>query len=203
VGSKGLEDQYDKFGKKTFFLNAVFKENAFKVWTDASKFFNKQLVIGWTGNPKRGFKGFEDIILPAIKLVKDSGRDIVLKTQFSGTYDSLIDFYTDVALVVIASEADTGPFMFSEASLSGIPAISTKVGFPRMVIQDGKNGIIVKERTVRYFVESICKLFDDRELLFSMAERIRGDYLKILGNDVLVDNWKNAIEFMIHNPRPK
>ncbi|MES2761316.1 MAG: glycosyltransferase [Bacteroidota bacterium] len=192
VGSKNLQKQYAPFDIPTYFCNAIYRESDFCVSND-SKFFNECLVIGWTGNPTREFKGFDTIIKPAIEKVKNTGRNVVLKTQFSGTYDDLINFYEDVALCLIASHADTGPSLFVECSLSGIPCISTKVGFPDMVIENGKNGFIV-ERQIDAFFEKICFCYDNRDALYVFSKRIKKDYLSILGNDILINNWRKVIE---------
>jgi glycosyltransferase involved in cell wall biosynthesis len=192
VGSGNLQQQYASYNIPTYLCNAVYRESDFFVSND-KKFFDDYLIIGWTGNPAREFKGFDTIIKPAIEKVKSTGRKVVLKTKFSGTYDELIKFYDDIALCLIASNADTGPSLFVEASLSGIPCISTKVGFPDMVIENNKNGFIV-ERDIDAFFEKICFCYDNRDALYEFSKRIKNDYLRILGNDVLIHNWRNVIE---------
>lgn len=192
VGSLNLQRQYAPYPIPTYFCTAIYKESNFYVSSD-KKYFNEYLIIGWTGNPTREFKGFETIIKPAIEKVKSTGRKVILKTQFSGTYDELINFYEDVALCLIASSADTGPSMFVESSLSGIPCISTNVGFPNMVIEDNKNGFIV-ERNIDAFFEKICFCYDNRDVLCDFSKTIKKDNLSILGNDILMENWRKVIE---------
>jgi hypothetical protein len=52
----------------------------------------------------------------------------------------MLDSYN---LVVIASDADTGPSLFSEANMMDVPAISTDIGFAHEAIIDRVNGVIV------------------------------------------------------------
>lgn len=192
VGSKNLQHQYSPFKIPTFFCTAIYKESDFIV-SDEKKYFEENLVIGWTGNPNREFKGFESIIKPAIEKVKATGRKVILQTKFSGTYESLIKFYENVSLCLIASTADTGPSMFVEASLSAIPCISTNVGFPSMVIKNNVNGFIV-ERDIDAFFEKICFLYDNRSVLCDFSKKIKSDYMSVLGNDILMNNWRKAID---------
>lgn len=192
VGSENLLNQYSTYNIPKYFCTAIYRESEFEIF-EQSKFFNEYLIIGWTGNPSREFKGFENIIKPAIEKVRNSGRKVILKTQFSGTYTELIDFYKDVSLCLIASSADTGPSMFAESSLSGIPCISTKIGFPNMVIIDGENGYLV-ERNIDSFYNKICFCYDNREVLAQFSKRIRSDYMQKLGNNILMNNWRKVIQ---------
>lgn len=185
VGSSGLYNDYKALTDKITFANGIYLQDKF---VENKNIREKEVMtIGWTGNPNRPMKGFREIIEPAIEEVKKTGRKINLKTQFSGSYESILSFYHDVDLIAIASEADTGPSLFAEASLSKVPAISTKIGFPKMIIEDGVNGIIVK-RDIEEMKTAIIKLYDNRELLKSFSSRIKEDYLKILDNRFSIEN---------------
>lgn len=148
---------------------------------------NDHLTIGWTGTPDRPMKGFRTIIEPAIEKVRKTGRDIRLKTKFSGPYEELYSFYKDVDLIVIASSADSGPSLFAEASLSNVPTISTKVGLPLMGIEHDINGLFI-ERNLESLEKAILELYDNREKLQSFSKRIKQDYIEKLGNEKSVQN---------------
>jgi glycosyltransferase involved in cell wall biosynthesis len=162
---------------------------------------NNGLIIGWTGNPERQMKNFYSIILPAIEILQKKGLKIHLKTKFSGSYEELYSFYKDVDLILIASDADTGPSMFAEAALSKVPAISTNVGFPKMVIQNNINGIIVEKNTIENFTKAIETLYNDKNLLKSFSNRIKTDYLEQLDNQKLANDLKKFIEHNDHRKR--
>ena len=137
-------------------------------------------------------KGFRSIIEPAIKELQEDGFNIKLKTKFSGSYDDLLTFYTDVDLVVIASSADTGPFLFAEASLCKVPSISTKIGFPNSVINDGKNGLFIN-RDKEELKQVIIKLYNDRALLKKFSSNIKQDFLRLFSNEIMINNLKNFL----------
>lgn len=188
VGSSSLYNEYKELTDKITFANGIYLQNEFAENNNIGE--EEHLTIGWTGNPNRQMKGFREVIQPAVEEVNKTGRKVSLKTKFAGSYKDLLSFYSDVDLVAIASEADTGPSLFAEASLSKVPAVSTRIGFPKMVIEDGVNGIFVK-RNIEEMKNAIIKLYDNRELLKSFSERIKSDYLRKLDNRISIENLKN------------
>ncbi|MBN2167019.1 MAG: glycosyltransferase [Marinilabiliaceae bacterium] len=156
------------------------------------------LTIGWTGNPNRNFKGYYDIILPAIEKLQEKYKDnIVFKTRFKGSIDTLVSFYSDIDLVLIASNGDAGPSLFWEACLSDIPSIATSNGWPSEVIEHNKNGIIC-ERTPEAFYTWIEYLFHNRDLLSSFSRRIKQDAIEKLGSEISIKRWKDALNEIIN-----
>lgn len=189
AGCNNIVNAYKPFTQKIQFVYGIYRQDEFgKTKTPHSEF-----TIGWTGNPNREMKGFNEVIIPAIEAVRKTGRNINLKIKHSGSYDELFDFYNDIDLVLIASRADSGPSLFAEASLSDIPCISTAVGLPEMVIQNGINGIIV-DRNIEDFTRAIIQLYDNRDLLKSFSQRIKADYLEVLDNKKTAGYFKNFIE---------
>lgn len=178
-----------------FFANMAYNESVFKpVNRSAENYF----VIGWTGNPHREFKGFHSVVLPAVEKLKKEGYPVQLKTQFEGSIASLAGFWQGVDLAVIASEADAGPSMFMEASLCGVPSVSTRIGMPAYVIEDEKNGLFC-ERNIEDIVTKIAYLIDHPELLKSMKARIRKDYIEKLGVQVQVNNWQRLFNELLNH----
>ena len=191
VGNQNLYNDYHTLTDNLVIANGIFRQEDFLENNTVGK--HEQLVIGWTGNPNRSMKGFKEVIEPAVEKVQKTGRNIELKTQFSGSYESLLSFYKEVDLICIASEADTGPSLFSEACLSNVPAISTKIGFPKMVIQNQINGVFV-ERDIDEMANAIIDLYDHREKLSLFSDRIKKDYLNVLDNNLLLENLKTFLK---------
>ncbi|MBR8535740.1 glycosyltransferase [Carboxylicivirga sediminis] len=155
------------------------------------------LTIGWTGNPNRKFKGFYDIILPAIDKIQEKyGNKVRFITRFKGPLETLIDFYNDVDLVLIASNGDAGPSLFWEASMCHIPCISTKNGWPAEVIIHQENGILC-ERTISDFYYWIDYIYNNRDILALFSRRIKNDTINKLGNQVNIDRWDDALESIL------
>lgn len=190
AGSYNLYNDYKKFNFPIALSNAIYKADKFVENNNIGD--NEYLTIGWTGTPDREMKGFRSIIEPAIKELQEDGFNIKLKTKFSGSYDDLLTFYTDVDLVVIASSADTGPSLFAEASLCKVPSISTKIGFPNSVINDGKNGLFIN-RDKEELKQAIIKLYNDRTLLKKFSGNIKQDFLRLFSNEILIHNLKDFL----------
>ena len=83
--------------------------------------------------------------------------------------------------------------MYAEASLSGVPCISTKVGLPLMGIKNNENGFLIN-RDVEELENQIINLYDNRELLKAMSHRVKSDYLKWMDNKVTFEYIKKVLE---------
>ena len=194
IGAPAIRVQYEKFyDKPILFANMAYDE---KIFSPKHKKKSNKFVLGWTGNPDREFKGFYSIVQPVVEELKNCGYDIELRTQFSGSLNSLSDFWQGVDLAIIASEADAGPSMFMEASLCGVPSISTRIGMPAFVIVDRENGLFC-DRNVTDFVEKITWLIQNPERLVEMKTKIRKDYIEKLGVQVQIKNWKNLFDMLL------
>lgn len=192
VGSKNLLNAYTHLTKNILFSNNILGQELFQENNKVGE--NEGLCLAWTGNPKRKMKNFYSIIQPLVESLQKRGLNVHLKTKFSGSYHELYTFYTDVDLVLIASDADTGPSMFAEAALSNVPAVSTNIGFPKMIIQNNINGIIVKKNTIEDFTKAIEILYKNRAILRKFSERIKKDYLAQLDNQKTANDLKKFFE---------
>ena len=194
TGAPSIAALYKKYANIPFFFaNMAYNESVFKPMNRSEK---TDFVVGWTGNPNREFKGFHSVILPVVDKLQKEGYPVVLKTQFEGSIESLAIFWQDVDLAIIASEADAGPSMFMEASLCGVPSISTRIGMPAYLVRDGENGLFC-ERNVKDISSKIAFLIDNPKVLRSMKACIRKDYIEKLGVEVQVKNWKNMFNQLI------
>jgi glycosyltransferase involved in cell wall biosynthesis len=185
-GSNQIYEFYSTLFPTVYYANGVIDETLFQ-----RKRINKKsnFIVGWTGNPRRDFKGYYSHVVKAVEILKVKYPDIELKSRFSGPMETLPDFYEDVDLVLIASDADAGPSMFGEAALMGVPSVSTNIGWPSQVIQDGINGYIV-EKNLENMVDKIEILYKDRTLLEQMSKRIRTDFQNEFNKQEMIDRWK-------------
>ena len=190
VGGGNLVTRYKKLTDKVDFVYGIYGQENFVENKNVAK--NPFLTVGWTGNPTRTMKGFEEYIVPAIENAKKTGRDIRLKTKFSGPYQDLFTFYQDVDVVIVASDADSGPSMYAEACLSGVPCISTKVGLPLMGIKDNENGFLIN-RDVEELENKIINLYDNRDLLKAMSVKVKSDYLQWMDNKITIEHIKKVL----------
>ena len=80
-GSKNIHNTYKKYFKNIYEANGDIILNLFE--NKNKKKANKYFTIGWTGNPKREFKGFYSHIVPAVNTLKEKFKNIKFKTRFS------------------------------------------------------------------------------------------------------------------------
>jgi glycosyltransferase involved in cell wall biosynthesis len=195
VGAPSIEEVYcQHFKSPIFFANLCYDETLF---IPKKRMKNKVFIIGWTGNPDRDFKGFYTHVIPTVNTLKTMGYPVELRTQFVGSLESLAWFWQEVDLALITSDADAGPSMFIEASLCGVPSVSTKIGLPQFVINHGENGLFC-ERNVKDMVLAIQQILDDSLLYHRIQSNIRASYVEKLGVEAQKKRWENIFNAMLY-----
>lgn len=197
-GSEQITSFYKKIHGCVVCANAVLPADHFKRVKNKKMNHSDSFILGWTGNPKRKFKGFYSHIVPAVELAKKKYPGIHLKTRFSGPFETLPRFYDEVDVVLIASDADAGPSLFGEASLMEVPSISTDIGWPHEVIKNNENGFIV-EKKIDAIADKIIFLFENRQVLYDMSKRIRKDYTEKFNEHEMTVRWKNLFNEVLGN----
>ncbi len=197
AGSVDIYNFYKPYLKNKLSLaTGAIDTNIFK--PNLKKIHKKELIVGWTGNPSRQFKGYYDIILPSIKKIQSYNKDIIFNPRFSGSYNNLYKYYQDIDLLILASIGDAGPYSFIEAGACGIPSISNKSGFPGELVVHNKNGLLVN-RNIDEYVNSIDYLYNNRNLLESMSFQIRQDIVAEFSYNARYKNWDNVFMGLINS----
>ena len=128
-------------------LNYLNKKNFFK---------NKKLNLGFSGNSQNHDwrKGFSEFIIPASKInnvnlihASKSGDNLI-------KLENMPNFYEEIDLYICASSSEGFSLSVLEASATGIPIISTKVGGCEDLIQNNYNGFLV-DRDISSIKEKI------------------------------------------------
>ena len=189
---KRIKNYYQQGGKKVvLFVGRLEEVKGVKYLIDAMQDINNAiLVVVGTGN-------FESEL-------KEQAKKLGEKVKFLGakTHDELPNIYASadlfVAPSVTASGGDKEGFglVIIEAMASGIPVIASNSGGIPDIIEDGKNGLLTKEKDSGDITEAIKKIFADENLrkriieegkktadLFSY-EKIAGKYHQIIEQHV-------------------
>ena len=82
--------------------------------------------------------------------------------------------YSESSIIVMSSHYEGFPMVMIEAMACGLPAVcfDFKCG-PRDIIEEGENGLIVKDGDVEGLAEAIVKLMKDEELRKRMGENAK------------------------------
>lgn len=91
--------------------------------------------------------------------------NLVGKVELCGVTNNLSEIYPESSLFVLPSRYEGFPLVLVEAMSYGLPCIGFNISGNLAVIEDGHNGIIVKDRTAQKLAESICKLISSPSLL--------------------------------------
>lgn len=193
-GNKNILDSYRLYEKPCFYTTGGVNLNIF----NTKPKMNEEFIVAWTGNPNRIFKGFAQYIEPAVNLAKKRRPNIQFKTRFSGSYDTLPQFYSSVDVLINASVADAGPGFIVEGGACGVPTISTPGGFADELILHRENGSLVR-RNISAIADEIVYLFDNRDVLNNMKENIQKDIFDDWGVKSRAYYWEVMFENLLNS----
>jgi glycosyltransferase involved in cell wall biosynthesis len=131
---------------------------------------------------------------------KTMHREFKLKKHdvgFLKTNEELSLVYSAVDLTIMPSKEEAFGKIFSESMLCGTPSICFNVGGPKDLIENGKNGFLLKVGDSKGVAEKIILLYKDKKLLNSFSKNCRNKILKnhLISNEVnnYIKIYKNLI----------
>ena len=166
----------------------------------------QQINIMWAGNSSWGehaqhvdYKGYNTVILPAIRRLKSEGLPIKFVV-----FDSAVKRFPreDVLLalskndiLLIASEAEGTPLTLIEAMAAGVAVVTTPVGIAPEILDEEYFDYTIVERSADAFYKSIKSLINNREKL----SEIQNSNLELFHtffseNGLLKEKWLSFIK---------
>ena len=113
--------------------------------------------------------------------------------------DKKIEVFTNSDIFILPSYSEGFPIAMLEAMAAGLPIIATSVGAIPEVIEDGKNGFLIKTGDYHALAEKILILAKDKKLRQKMGknniEKIRKQY----GEEVVIKKLNNVYEKLLGN----
>ena len=102
--------------------------------------------------------------------------------------------YSESSMIVMSSHYEGFPMVMIEAMACGLPAVcfDFKCG-PRDIIDEGENGLIVKDGDIEVLAEAIVKLMKDEELRKRMGESAKR-VVETYSEDRVMGLWVNLFE---------
>lgn len=100
-----------------------------------------------------------------IKLQQTANKRI----HFIGTHKNISDYILNADIFCLSSNYEGMPITLLEASLAGVPAVSTPVCGAVDLIQNGVNGYLSKDHSLEEYKKTIIKAVEDYDSLKSNA----------------------------------
>lgn len=100
---------------------------------------------------------------------------------------------------LLASVAEAGGFVLSEAMGCGTPIIGSRSGVISECVEEGKTGLLATPKDPSSFADAIEKLAVDEHLRQSMRENSRARMLERFTTDINVENTLRIYESLFHN----
>lgn len=120
------------------------------------------------------------------------------KIFLPGGTEDISDKIRDAKIFILSSDYEGMPNSLMEAMASGIPVISTDCpcGGPKLLLEEGKNGMLVPVRDSNKMASALEALLADKEKrqYFSRQGRIRAEAFKI---GKICDNWLRLFHLLM------
>lgn len=120
-------------------------------------------------------------------------EDVVKLTGMISS-NSVQKYFLESDLFIMTSIHECFPMVILEANACGLPVISFDIDAgPKMIIQEDKNGNLIKNRDVNQMAERIHDLYQERATLLKMgknAKAISNDYLP----EKIIPMWIKVFE---------
>ncbi len=122
-----------------------------------------------------------------------AAADLGPRVRFLGWRGDVETVYAATDLVVLTSDNEGMPVSLIEAALSGVPAVSTRVGSVAEVVADGETGLLVGT-DVTELAAGVDRLLADAELRARFAAATGPRARVLFGRDRLVADTEALYE---------
>lgn len=134
----------------------------------------KPLVVGWAGNPERPIKRLE-----WLKEACDGICELRITDGAYGPYD-MLNFYRDIDVIACSSKAEGSPRPLIEGMACGCFPVSFNIGIASLLINDGLNGLLVRDESIAGMRKAIQWCADHPE-----AVRDKGN----INTEIVTSRW--------------
>ena len=131
----------------------------------------------------------------SLERAKKLANQLDVNVDFTGklTKEAWIKRSENYNIFMNTTNFDNMPISVIEAMALGLPVISTDVGGMPFLIQDKKNGILVKPESVDAFVESIKHMVSNKDVTNEIIKEARA-YTERLDWEIIKNHWINVLE---------
>ena len=134
------------------------------------------------------------------KILRQAGVDSVYLDRKFNSIETYPEHYKSFDCIVVTSLSEAGPLCLFEALATGVPVISTPVGWAPRLIRDGQNGYIAG--SIDEIVEALRCIRGERAIWLKRREAIRESL-----NGYTLESWVDlcleTAADLTRKPRPR
>lgn len=120
------------------------------------------------------------------------------RVVFAGRRDDVPDVLTAFDVSVLCStDVETFPMAFLESMATGLPLIGTRVGGLPEMIEDGRNGLLVRPRDPRGLADAMLRVLTDPERSRAWGETSRQRVESEFSLETMVDAYEEYFEELL------
>jgi len=108
-----------------------------------------------------------------------------------------LELFINTSLFVVISRDEPVSVVVIEAAMLGKPSIISENVGAKYMVEDGKNGFIVKTGDSEHLKDTLMKIIDDPSILIGMGNESRKKYLQTSTLDIFQSNLIEAIKDII------
>lgn len=124
-----------------------------------------------------------------------SAHDLEEEVDLPGWADEPAEYYQDARVYVLTSEREMLPLTLVEAMFVGVPPVVPAVGAISDIVDDGKNGVVIEDRSVTRYADAIEALLideDSRQSIANECPRIRHR----LSYEAVAQSWDRVFAYI-------
>ena len=161
--------------------------------------YNPVFTCGYSGSKKHDWrKGVSEFIVPACKKANVTVKLAMPHEGLLVPLDEMPAFYQSLNAYICASSSEGFSLSVLEAASCGVPIITTDVGGVLELIDDGKDGFIVR-RDVDAICEKITYLKDNPQKVQDMGRLMRQKIEARFSWSIRIKAWLDFIERSINS----
>jgi len=128
--------------------------------------------------------------------IAEIGKGIVLHEPTSDIFNK----YKESSMLLLTSIFEPFGLVMPEAMSCGLPVVAFDCPYgPSLIIEDGKDGFLIKNRDIYAFADKVCQLIEDVSLRKAMGQRaIVSSYR--FSADKIMPMWKKLFEELVSLP---
>jgi glycosyltransferase involved in cell wall biosynthesis len=100
----------------------------------------------------------------------------------------------DLQLLVMTSRWEGLPLIPLEAMRIGVPVVATEVGGMREIIEDGKSGVLVRDRTPTAIALAIKRVSQDENLRANLVKEARARVDEMFSEETMLSRVRAVYE---------